>query len=206
MCQRSPKRKAELILAGNILVAAYEQRRVDGYVRASMALFANRALRHLVTRESGAVKSWFRRIPTAIYGWLITRLLILEVPDESLRVGRVLPRVGGGALFPDDLEHVELPLLQALLTRYDLSLRPQRRGRAWSWSYYDDRMTFIVSFFRSRQQTTSLFSSPFPADVTADLLAGRLSRPATAMIPACAPPPPVEAEDALLVVDVGMGS
>jgi hypothetical protein len=53
---RDPDERAELVLAGNLLIGAYEQRRVDGYVTTALALFPARATRNLVQHRSGAVR------------------------------------------------------------------------------------------------------------------------------------------------------
>jgi hypothetical protein len=172
------KARAELVLAGNTLVGAYEQRRVDGYVSAALALFTNRAMRNLVRQRTGTLNGRLWRWPSAVFAWLMTRGLVLNTPDEQLCVGRSLPRRPGLAdapIFPADLETIENPLLQALLTRYDLSCDDPRRRRVRNWTSYDQRMSYITNLFRSRQHCKSLLDAhPFPPDVVAALLAGRL--------------------------------
>lgn len=174
-----PDERAELILAGNILIAAYEQRRVDGYVTASLALFTTRAIRNLVQHRSGAVAGWPWRWPSRVFARLMTRGLVLNTGDEQLLVSRPLPRIPGteeGApLFPTDLDTVTTPLLQALLTRYDLSRGMNRRRRVRDWTSFDERMNYITNLFRSRQQHEPLFVPPFPPEIEAALLNGRLT-------------------------------
>jgi hypothetical protein len=173
-----PDERAELVLAGNLLTVSYEQRRLDGYISASLALFTNRAMRNLVRHRSGAVKGWFRRWPSSIYARLMTRGLVLNTANEQFRVGRPLPsppNPPGCPLFPQDLEAITNPLLQALLTRYDLSGGNPRRRRVRDWRSYDQRMSYITNLFRSRQQQPSLFDvAPFPPEVEQALLDGHL--------------------------------
>jgi hypothetical protein len=171
-----PDERSELVLAGNLLIVAYEQRRVDGYVSAALALFTDRALRNLVRHRSGAVRGWLG-LPSRLYARVMTRGLVLETADEELRIGQPLPPPSGppsGPLFPRDLEQVSLPILQALLTRYDRSNGKAHRRRARDWTSFEDRMSYITNVFRSRQQCQSLFAPPFPPEVEAELLAGRL--------------------------------
>lgn len=105
----------------------------------------------------------------------MSRFLVLETPDEELRVARPLPPPAGGPMFPPDLDAVTSPLVQALLTRYDLSEgRPDRR-RVRDWTSFDDRMNYIANLFRSRQQHGALFADPYPPQVERELLAGRLA-------------------------------
>lgn len=179
-----PDERAELILAGTLLIGAYEQRRVDGYVSASLALFTKRAMRNLVRNRSGLVPGWFRRLPSCLFARIMTRALVLNIPGEQLKVGRPLPCPGGGdgLMFTPDLETITLPLLQALVTRYDLSDGKPRQRRARDWTSYDDRMTYITNLFRSRQQNPRLFDAPFPSEVETALLSGRLHEDSTPQV------------------------
>jgi hypothetical protein len=172
-----PKTRAEHVLAGNLLLGVYEQRRVDGYLAASLALYPDRAMRRLVQHHSGLLTGW-RRWPSTLYSRLMTYGLVLDLPGERLRVGKPLPAppdARDGELFPPDLRSITLPLLQALVTRWDLSEGEPARRRSRDWTSLDDRMSYIANMFRSRQQCQVLFRDPFPADVAAALLAGRLT-------------------------------
>jgi hypothetical protein len=178
-----PKERAELVLAGNLLIGAYEQRRVDGYVTASLALFTGRAMRRLVQRRFGPVGGW-RRWPSALYARAMSRFLVLSTADEELRVSRPLPHPSGSPMFPEDLQVVTTPLVQALLTRYDLSDGKPGGRRVRDWTSLDDRMNYITNLFRSRQQHEPLFTAPFPPEDARKLLAGQLAPDATTSIPA----------------------
>ena len=174
-----PAARAQLVLAGNMLIGAYEQRRVDGYVAASLALFPGRALRRLVRQRTGHLTGW-RRWPSRLYCRMMTRGLVLDLPDEQLRVCKLLaPRSGDVELYPPDLRTITLPLAQALITRWDPSGGdPARRTTVKDWSSLDDRMAYIVTMFRSRQQCEALFRPDiFPPDEAEELLAGRLPEP-----------------------------
>jgi hypothetical protein len=176
------KRRAEHILAGTILMGSYEQFRVDGYVDASISLFTERAMRQLVRHRRAELRGAYRW-PSAAYARLMTKGLVLDLPDQRLQVAKPLPPPPGGPLFPEDLEVVTLPLLQALLTRWDLSDGRDDRRRAWNWCDMNDRMSYIANLFRSRQQHQILFSRPFPADVERELLEGRLEPGPTEAVP-----------------------
>jgi hypothetical protein len=188
-----PKQRAERVLAGNLLIGAYEQRRVDGYVSASLALFTGPAMRRLVCRRFDRAWSW-RTWPSALYAALMSRFMVLQLPDEVLVLGRPLPAPAppGTPLFPEDLQAITEPLTQALLTRYDLSDGRDEGRRVRNWSSYDDRMSYIANLFRSRQQHEPLFSKPFPPDVEAKLLKGELAPGATTAVPPGGPIPPAE--------------
>lgn len=163
------KRRAEHVLAGTLLMGAYEQRRVDGYVAASIALFTERSMRQLVRHRTGVLPG-LPRWPSMIYARLMTMGLVLDLPDQQLQVSKPLPPPPGGPLFPPDLQVITLPLLQALLTRWDASDGEDGGRRARNWSDLDDRMNYIANLFRSRQQHPVLFGRPFPAEVERSLL------------------------------------
>jgi hypothetical protein len=176
-----PKQRAQLVLAGNLLIGAYEQQRVDGYLATALALWAGRSLRLLVQHGSGRFGPGLRRRVSSVYSWLVTRfLLVLVTIDEVLKVGRPLPvlaECGPDHSFPPALRAITQPGLQALLTRYDQSGGRRRRRRAKNWIWFDDRMSYITNFFRSRQRHACLFDPPFAADQVQDLLKGRLPPP-----------------------------
>jgi hypothetical protein len=188
-----PKERAERVLAGNLLIGAYEQRRVDGYVAASLALFTGPAMRRLVCRRFDRDWSW-HTWPSSLYAALMSRFMVLKLPDEVLTLGRPLPAPAppGTPLFPEDLQAITVPLSQALLTRYDLSDGRDDGRRVRNWSSYDDRMSYIANLFRSRQQHEPLFSKPFPPDVEAKLLKGELAPGATIAVPAGERIPPAD--------------
>jgi hypothetical protein len=98
-----------------------------------------------------------------------------KLPGEQLRVSQPLPppsKPAKAQLFPDDLVTVSLPVLQALLTRFDLTAGDPRRCRVRNWASYDERMSYIANVFRSRQQCVALFSRPFTQEVEVGLLKG----------------------------------
>ena len=179
------KAKAELVLLGNLLVGAYEQTRVDTYLRATLSVDTEGQLDDLVRGRprgpAAAVKEALLAPASALYARFSTRFfLVLEVPvpggTVDLHVGRPVPPLGSDdrLRFPTVLQHIESPELQAVLTRYDLSGRRDARTRATDWARFSDRMNYITALFRSRQRDPELFTDPWtPAE--ADCLAlGRL--------------------------------
>lgn len=179
-----PNERAELVLAGNLLIGAYEQRRVDGYIRSALALFTKRAIRALVRHRDGMVKGKVRQALSRTYARILTRGLVLNTHDESLVLARPLePPPGADCLFQDHLDTITTPLLQALLTRYDLTEGKRRRRCSRNWLLYDDRMSYITNLFRSRQQHQPLFTRPFETEVEQALLEGRLDAGPTDPLP-----------------------
>ena len=167
--------RSQCVLAGNLLLAAYEQRRLDGYVDAALSLFSVRAMRRLICDRTGTLggaggtSGWSNRL----YARLMTRRMVLQLPGEELEVDEPLTvppdpsdRWYGLATDAD----VTLPVLQALITRYQLAAgsRPYRGAR--DWTSFDQRMRTIGTLFRIRQRQAALFRPPFDELQTGQLL------------------------------------
>ena len=176
-----PHERSQYVLAGNLLLGAYEQRRVDGYVQAALALFTDAAMRRLIRDRSGAMGG-VSRAPSGLFATLMTRRMPLGLGEGFLWVGRPIPPPED----PADAWHelrtdadVTLPVLQALITRYQLAVGPRPNRGARNWTDFDQRMRTIGNLFRLRQRQRDLFDDPFPPDVTAELL-GRGGTPRAA--------------------------
>jgi hypothetical protein len=156
--------RSQYVLAGNLLLAAYEQRRVDGYVWAALALFTERAMRRLVCDRTGLVGG-VRRWPNSLFALVMTRRMELQLPEgEVLKIGEPVPLPSGTedrwrALATD--AGVTLPVLQSLITRYQLAAGGRPTGGCRNWTSFDERMRTIGNLFRSRQRQMTLFDDPF---------------------------------------------
>ena len=169
-----PHRRSQHVLAGNLLLGAYEQTRLDGYVWAALALFSKRAMRRLICDRTGQVGG-LRRWPTNLYARLMTRRMTLTFPDEVLEVRHPMRPPARPEDRWDDLAtdgDVTLPVLQALITRYQLASGATRDRGARNWTSYDQRMATIGNLFRQRQRQACLFQPPFEADLTVRALRG----------------------------------
>lgn len=196
--ESDPKRKAELILLGSALGGLHEQTRLQPYVAAALEAPVDEILysRHhdaLVQRLKGAVLGraqealdrWFAPLGEELLEtWreLSTRkLTTLPTPAETLRLGRDLPAPPGSPLYPPLLERLDDGELVGMLERYaayDPSAPVLRRvapgSGARDWALLDERMRFILTYFRSRQREESQLSPPFTDEQLAMLEAGRV--------------------------------
>lgn len=163
LTEPDPHLRSERVLAGNILLGAYEQRRVDGYVWAAMALFTDDAVQRLLCEGSGELDGP-RRLPNRLFARLMTRRMQLRLPDgEMFEIGApVRPPIDPAdrwpALATDD--GIRLPLLQALVAQYRLGTRHGRGRGCGDWTSFEQRMRTIGSLFRSRQRQHSMFDDP----------------------------------------------
>lgn len=147
----SADQRSELVLAGSLLVGAYEQRRVQDDVAASFAIGVAQVLGPLARVE------WIRKLATPPWARLMTRqIMSLVIDGDVIALGEPIKAApGANALYPATLAHVDSPALAGILRQYDPA--PGKPVIARNWSDYDDRMRFITAFFRSRQQSGGLF-------------------------------------------------
>jgi hypothetical protein len=128
-----------------------------------------------------------RRIERAWEDFSTDALMTLTLPDATLHLGRPMPQVGAGSYWPATLETIADPALAAFLAKYhalDVKLeeswfdRLKDRVRrlfhlapeheledaevgALDWTSLDQRMRYILTLFRARQQDANLFGGPF---------------------------------------------
>jgi hypothetical protein len=183
-----PHRKAELMLLANARIGRHEQIRLQPFIAGSIdapvrvALLdpadeaARRLPRGLRTACRGALRLALREAgKEAQRHWeeLCTReLMTLELPGETLVLGRQLPSPKGQPLYPKVLDPVDDPETLDFLRRQGAD-RPAAAGGAVNWTRLDDRMRYIADLFRSRQLDASLQGGPFTAEQRRQLDAGR---------------------------------
>lgn len=167
--------RAQRMLLANLLVGAHEQYRLQAAIRG--------ALDAVWEAVPPPLRPWPRGVAERMAGWLrqqLTRWVVrVSLPGASLGVGRDVPALPDGSMFPPDLQRVILPELQAVLDRFDRTPNDIEGSAAADWADYGDRMNYVVDMFRSRQQTPSLWHAPFEpmqADAIRDgyVPAGRL--------------------------------
>ena len=85
--------------------------------------------------------------------------MTLDLPGETLVLGRGLPAPKGGPLYPKVLDPVDDPETLDFLRRQGAD--PPPAGGAVNWTELDDRMRYIADLFRSRQLDAALQGPPF---------------------------------------------
>lgn len=132
------KRHAELVLRSNIQVAAHEQQLADDFVDAAMPL-------------------------GGVVGLLTTSLVSVITPDGPVPVQRDVPRPSylHGAAYPDVLSQLQDERLVGLVREFGQN--PGLDGTASdapSWEDYDERMGYIVCFFRAFLREPRYYDEP----------------------------------------------
>ena len=182
-----PHRQAELMLLANARIGRHEQIRLQPFIAGSidapirLALLdpadeATRSLpRGLRTLCRGALRLALRDASKAAerhWEELCTReLMTLQLPGETLLLGRQLPAPKGQPLYPALLDPIDDPETLDFLRRQDAD-QPVPLGGAVNWTELADRMRYIADLFRSRQLDAALQGGPFTADQRRQLDAG----------------------------------
>jgi hypothetical protein len=183
-----PELQSHWVLRGNVLLAAYEQWRLDPIIRIALDPFAKHLVEfrsldphrehhapgdypHAVLRRRGT--QWAGRHQSSIRRWIadqyaavLTRhWMSLEIPIkdgacECVVVGKGVPLSEANAAFPRQ-RRLDDPDLLKLIAIYDHNRTPRIRG-ADNWTSYSDRMQFIVEMFLALQTKKQLYQ---PVDV-----------------------------------------
>lgn len=141
-----------------------------------------------------------RMIKEAWQDFSTDALMTLTLPDTVLHLGHPIPADPGAPLVPPLLETIDDPELAAVLAKYDaLEIRiersrfsklkdriralfgesPEGGGEladvgAMNWTDFDQRMRYILTLFRLRQQDAHLFQQPFTDAQRAAMFAGQV--------------------------------
>ena len=129
---------AELMLLGNVRIAAHEQWIADAMIDEAMPL-------------------------GGLFGRIATRFVEVYTPDGPVDVCREVPCPSylGGQRFPAVLDHLTQADLCGLAERFEHALTVDVTGSAAStWECFDERMGFIFAFFRAYARDARFFDLP----------------------------------------------
>jgi hypothetical protein len=187
------RRRAELILLGNLEVGLHEQIRVQSDIDEALGAPLRRhlgdelgrlladgrlgpipaGLRRRLVRRADALEARLDHALARVVRRLLTRhQMALRLPGGAVRLGRDLRGTGRAEAVPGVLRSPEHPELVALLARFDRSAA--RGTRALDWGSLEDRMNFIAHLFRTRQRDLNLLSAPFTPAQVLEIDAGRV--------------------------------
>jgi hypothetical protein len=185
MQEPDPDEQARLVLRGTVMLAAYEQWRLEPIVQIAIDPFATYLVKfehtnmHLDQDEPQAVlrrkgTPWALRHSSPIVEWmcdaygtlLTSNVMAWEGPvrgnHQSLFLGRALPDPPPGErLVPERLDDTLHPDTLKIVSVFDQSGGTREGRRSHNWSRYNDRMNFIVNLFRAEQDDDGLFT-PLP--------------------------------------------
>ena len=191
-----PDRKAELVLFANAETGLHEQVRLQPAIAGSLQLPSDATIRALLDdifpggasfqnarqrmREilENAAKPVLAEVDQEIeriWRQTVTRILMtLRLPDGEIHLGKDLRSAPGHALFPSTLQSIAMNELRCLLATYNAEGDSAAASGAVDWAKIPERMHFILTLFRARQQDLRLFEQPFSDAQRRDILAGRM--------------------------------
>ena len=190
-----PDRKAELILLANSQTGLHEQVRLQPAIAGSLQLPSYAALRALLDGVFGGaplksaragwgsvlestVKPLFAEVDeevNRIWRQCTTRIFMtLRLPEGEVHLGKDLRKLPGRELFPSVLQTIEMNELRTLLATYRAEGTTAGESGAADWAEIPERMHFILTLFRARQQDMRLFEQPFSDKQRSDIAAGRM--------------------------------
>jgi hypothetical protein len=181
----NPRAKAELVLLANAETGLHEQIRLQPAIAGSLHLPFAKELRARYERHHRAhypgellerlrfiievlLRSVFKELDeelNEIWRRLATRLFMeLRLPNGNIDLGRDLQAFPGQPLFPPALQTIELGELRKFLEVYHADGSTAVGSGAEDWADIPERMHFILTLFRARQQDARLLSEPFSSE------------------------------------------
>jgi hypothetical protein len=103
----------------------------------------------------------------------VTRMMMTyTLPHREMKLGENVIAPTGLINFPPDLLILEHPRCREIVHRFGIGLNTLAGSAAGNWGSLDDRMRFIISFFRSYQNEKRLFTPPFAETQASAIKAG----------------------------------
>ena len=161
--ETNAKQKAEYVLIGNLLVGLHEQTRLQPQIEQAMAvpleMFGDSS------KKSGAGNAVSNRQAAAtrkIIARAITQMMMLiTLPSRQLKLSQNVIAPTGVISYPQDLIQIENPRCLELVRMFEMGQDTLTGSAADDWSSLDERMSFVVDFFRSHQQYERMWEPPF---------------------------------------------
>ncbi len=174
------KRRTELIFLGNILLAWHEQSRLQPVIEKALAVPFDLLTEGFVPATNQEM-GWFRSNVTnravdfsrEMVLRTVTRMVMgYTLPHREMKLGQDVVAPTGLINFPQELILLEDLRCRAITQQFDDRENTLAGSGAANWGKLDDRMRFIIDFFRSYQRDTRLFAPPFLAEQVSAIKAG----------------------------------
>jgi hypothetical protein len=162
--------RSQLLLLANLLIGAHEQYRLQAALVGGLDV----AWEVMPTPRTPWQRALQRRLAARVRQQLTRWMVRVEFPGTTFTVGRDLPALPDGSMFPADLAHIVRPDLAAIVRRFDRDPTTTTGSAAADWTDYGDRMNYVADFFRTRQQTPALWQAPFEPDQARAIRCGQI--------------------------------
>lgn len=160
------KHKAEYILQANLLVGLHEQTRLQSQIERALAVPLDVFRSRSTQDDAGANKQRqdAKRLRQTVTRTTTQMLMSITLPGRVLKLNRDIIAPTGVDSFPADLYWIEKPRCRTLVRQFEGSSDTLTGSAADNWVNLQERMRFVVNFFRSHQQYERLFESPFSSE------------------------------------------
>ena len=88
-------------------------------------------------------------------------MMLITLPSRQLKLSQNIVAPTGVISYPRDLIQVKNPRGLELVRMFEMGQDTLTGSAAEDWSSLDERMSFVVDFFRSHQQYERMWESPF---------------------------------------------
>lgn len=161
--------RAKAVFHANCVAVFHEQTRLQSAIETALdaapsAAFQDLARHRLAHDVAEEAKPFLhaveRELDAAWERTMTDHFMTLSSPGERLDLHKDVPPPPGEPLFPPELMPPFSAPLTAFLDRYNAGGDTSAGTGARDWRIIDQRMTYIVTLFRSRQRHQLLFDAP----------------------------------------------
>ena len=174
------KRKTELIFLGNTLLALHEQSRLQPVIAEALAAPFDEMTKGLIpetNKELGLLRRSLADRAVSFSREMVLRsvtrmMMSYTLSHREMKLGQNVVAPTGLINFPPDLLIIEHPRCREIIQEFNIGLETLTGSAAGNWGRLQDRMQFIIAFFRSYQKEKRLFAPPFSENQVAAIKAG----------------------------------
>jgi hypothetical protein len=161
--------RAQNMLLANLVAVLHEQERLQsaigkaldaGLGETAKAIARDRLAKDAERQLGEHLRGLGHLVDDAWERAMTEHVMTLNVAGEVLHLGRDVPPLPDGRMFPVDLSDLTLADLVKVVGTYDRTHGTGVGSAAHDWRRLADRMNYIVNLFRSRQQYGPLFNAP----------------------------------------------
>ena len=174
------KRQTELIFLGNILLALHEQSRLQPVIEKALGVPFDQFAEGIIPNTQQEM-SWFTNKVTnravdfsrdMVLRTVTRMMMAYTLPHREMKLGEDVVAPTDLISFPKELLTLENPRCREIIQKYDTGADTLSGSAANNWGRLDDRMRFIIDFFRSYQWDKRLYKPPFTPEQVSSIKAG----------------------------------
>jgi hypothetical protein len=146
--------KAEKMLLANAQIAYHEQMRLQDNIHGALNALPEKLEKSEEKPEDGGMSQQWREFATSNF-------MQLYLPSGPIELGGDLRLPPGQPLFPSELQEIGNAELRQFLEQHGALEETAQVSGPIDWANFDQRISFLLKLFRSRQRDSQLFGPPF---------------------------------------------